>query len=638
MLIKDVSKIFFNLHRQIQKTMKKIITLFFFASFAALQSDAQTTGSDSYGYVWRNSFDITDPPTYTWFDITTIPSAVQVTGLADDNTVGPFIMTFPFHYYWYDVNKFWIGSNGYVIFTNGQISSGTGGFPAMPSTAAPNDFVAPFMCDLIFAEPGDTAECWYWMNNSADTLIVSWIGVPFWQPVPPATVDFTGSNSFQVVFATVDSSITFNYKQQVGVSPNPANNMSIGIENNSGLIGDQNYLNAYPPINFSIKYHYPPTTAFVVNDASTLWANNMDNGGIFLSKGGAVFPMNGEVKNVGNQPLSPFIVNAKITGPVPSVAIKAQDNFTTIALAPSDTQLVSYTNTFNPTQSGVYNYKTVTQSPGDVFPGNDTAKIELHVVDTTAQDILLTYDDGTNDIALGLSWQGGNGGGANYFRPPYYPAEINALRYFIVGDSLAVGYTAKVFADDGPGGAAGTELFTYTQGPVATALAWDTIIVDPPVMINSGGFYVAWIMGGNSVALGHDQSLPISNRSYEILSGSWAIYRFRDAEDLMINAIMTGNFGVGINESTKHSFVSRVYPNPVNDRMNLSFSTLDGKEDIRVMVTDVQGKILLTQTYASAQVSGTSASINVSGLGQGIYLCEVKSASGISRQKFALIR
>lgn len=50
-------------------------------------------------------------------------------------------MNFDFTYYWYDVNQFWVGSNGYLLFQNGNIASP---FQWGASTLAPNDVVGAF--------------------------------------------------------------------------------------------------------------------------------------------------------------------------------------------------------------------------------------------------------------------------------------------------------------------------------------------------------------------------------------------------------------------------------------------------------------------------------------------------------------
>ncbi|MBK9637180.1 MAG: hypothetical protein IPO63_04960 [Bacteroidetes bacterium] len=68
--------------------MKKILLLVVcLASTIGLY--AQTSGGpDAYGNVWRDSND-PNGPTFNWIDLPSNPSAELVTGLSDDNAVGP---------------------------------------------------------------------------------------------------------------------------------------------------------------------------------------------------------------------------------------------------------------------------------------------------------------------------------------------------------------------------------------------------------------------------------------------------------------------------------------------------------------------------------------------------------------------
>jgi len=102
--------------------MKQLLLIFCITILAAANCMAGSGGPDAYGYIWRDDLDL-NGPVYNWIDITTRPGVTLVENLGDDNTVGPFSLTFNFHYYWYDVNQFWIGSNGYIIFQNGQMSA-----------------------------------------------------------------------------------------------------------------------------------------------------------------------------------------------------------------------------------------------------------------------------------------------------------------------------------------------------------------------------------------------------------------------------------------------------------------------------------------------------------------------------------
>lgn len=117
--------------------MKKIFTLLTVCLFSSYLF-ADSGGPDGYGYTWKDS---NEPggPVYNWIDILSKPTATEVKLLADDNLRGPFYLNFNFHYYWYDVTQFWVGSNGYLKFND--LSQLAAPFPTVPSTELPNDYV-----------------------------------------------------------------------------------------------------------------------------------------------------------------------------------------------------------------------------------------------------------------------------------------------------------------------------------------------------------------------------------------------------------------------------------------------------------------------------------------------------------------
>ena len=127
--------------------MKKIL-LSIAAICCTIQfANAQTSGGpDLYGYTWKDSND-PNGPTYNWIDITSYAEVQQIESLADDNTRGPYVIGFPFHYYWYDVNSFYIGSNGYISFGNALLASP---IKSIPDTVAPQNFIAAFESDLNY--------------------------------------------------------------------------------------------------------------------------------------------------------------------------------------------------------------------------------------------------------------------------------------------------------------------------------------------------------------------------------------------------------------------------------------------------------------------------------------------------------
>ncbi len=131
-----------------------------------------TGGPDAYGYTWIDS-DTAGGPVFDWVDIS--GTGTQITGLGDDNIVGPFPVGFDFPYYWYPVNQVFVGSNGYIAFHDNTMAASP--FPPVPGTQGPNNTLAPIMSDL---DPSAGGTVWYWTNAAADSFIVQYSGIGFW--------------------------------------------------------------------------------------------------------------------------------------------------------------------------------------------------------------------------------------------------------------------------------------------------------------------------------------------------------------------------------------------------------------------------------------------------------------------------
>ena len=314
--------------------MKKT-TLFFIITVFFAQAQP-TGGPDAYGYTWTDSYNANGPQ-YNWVDIANPTSGIQVSGLGDDNVVGPFSFSAGvFDFYWYSVNKFWVGSNGYISFNNVNIASP---FPNIPTAGGgQDDFIAAFMSDLKFDGVGNPAECW--VSKTSDSTIISYINVPFWNP---AGLQYTGSNTFQIVLDPTTKAIYFNYQQQQGTSYN--SDIKIGIENLSGSIGLQHSSNTYPPTNYTIRFDYPDTVTYQVLDASVQWNSVEASKGIFL-------PLTGQhnlitsLSNTGNQPLSSFQANGSVSFYNNTML---SDIIMVPALQPGEDTIMSYTQAFLPT-------------------------------------------------------------------------------------------------------------------------------------------------------------------------------------------------------------------------------------------------------------------------------------------------
>ncbi|MFK7924848.1 MAG: PKD domain-containing protein [Bacteroidia bacterium] len=526
----------------------KHLSLLIFGMLCLGACFAQTNGGpDAYGYIWKNSLN-TDPdaPVYNWVDITTTGSIVP--GLGDDNSVGPLNLNFPFHYYWSDYNRVYIGSNGYVGFQPLNISSsGTQAFPTMPTNDANNNFIAALLSDLTLASPTPTSpnpgNVYFW-TNSVDSCVITYDQVPFWNNVP---AQWGGSNTFQVILSAQDSSITLQYQAQTGswdaaynLSTNPA---VIGIENVTGTVGLTVSNNTLPTANYAVRFYYPAVVGLSVPDLSTEWVQNATSGG-FFSIDGTLATGQAFVKNVGNTDIT---TNTSVT-------LNVLDNsnsviFTEVesvnALTQGVGQVVAFTQGFNAPSTGHYQYRVGFSNPIDINDTNDTTITEMIVVDTAGVAIDLTYYNGSTPSNLNATnWSGGGSddGVGVYYEPPYYPATVSKISAFVYTTAPLTttdAFEIRVFDDDAPAGT-GT-LLASVAVPTAQLIAggWNEVVLPVPLDVLSGGFYVGWYQTGGDIQLAQETQTPISLRSYEILNDTWSTFRFNETQESLIRVTLS---------------------------------------------------------------------------------------------------
>ncbi|PCH69448.1 MAG: hypothetical protein COC01_01480 [Bacteroidetes bacterium] len=503
------------------KIMKKVI-LPMIAIIVSFNVLAGSGGPDTFGYTWVDSND-PNGPTYSWIDIT--PFGKKIFGLGDDNVVGPFSVANNFLYYWYTLSEFYVGSNGYVSFGNINIASP---FPSIPdSLDGKHNFVAGMMCDLNFTGSGNPGECFY--VNLGDSLIVSWIDVPFWDQA----AGYTGANSFQIIFRAQDRSITINYKDQTGLTQN--NDITVGIENVSGNIGLQHSKDTYPISGYSIKYEYPANPSLLVTDGSANWNGNKRNGAIFLPYPSDSISLTTNIANLGNQDISPFTVTGFVRNSSGNIVVNSSIN-TLDTMTPGQDTTITFPNGFTSPAAGTYSYVTeVSGIANDASASNDSTIQEIISVDTSFANISLSYTDNMNESEI--SWAGGSGGIGVYFEPPYYPSKIVNTTFLISNNLSNSTFYAKIYDDDGFNGSPGTLLDSvFVDAGQINIGVKTTVQTANPVTVYNGGFYVMWDMNGPDIALAYDMTPPFSFRCYEVFNNIWAEYRDIESTDFFITA------------------------------------------------------------------------------------------------------
>lgn len=489
-------------------------------------------GPDAYGYQWVDSDTIAPSlpvPTYNWIDISAV--GTQVTGLGDDNVVGPFPLGFDFPYYWYTVNSFYVGSNGYIAFGDNFLEAAP--FPTIPNTARPNNFLAPFMSDLDFS--AGSPACYYWTNAAQDTFIISYHDVRWWNSP-------TSLNTFQIILSRPDSAILFQYHTQQGVPYGGyVDGLTVGIENIAGTVGLQ-YNHDQLPTNNAIHselaiYFYPPeATAYEAHDIGVTRIMNEYSGGFFLYNGDTVDCW-GLVKNMGNQTESGINVYCQIRNA--SNQVVYADTMTIASLDPGDTDSLVFSPGWSTATNGLYRLK-IKSMLSDMVPSNDSIMLEFRVV---TYPVELQYDGGT--AQTGFAWNGDNSGYGARFVPPVYPTKINTARFNVNSVTGAPVVTVQILDDDGPGGIPGTVLYQVPQN--VTAAGWfDIDVSGQNIEIGEGAFFVGCISNTASAPYFGMDTLPLAGRQTWEYTGVWAPYRENETHDVLIRAVVT--FGTGVEE------------------------------------------------------------------------------------------
>jgi len=504
-------------------------------------------GPDTFGYTWIDS-DTTGPgaPVYNWIPINGL--GTRITGLQDDNVVGPFPIGFNFPYYWYSVNSFYVGSNGYISF--GDNFNAASPFKPVPNPARPNNVLAPLMSDLDFST--GIGSCWYWTNANNDTLIVEYDSARFWST--------GGNNTFQIILSKLDSTVTFQYKKQTGTPYNgwADSSNSIGIENVTGMIGLRYLYMGLPKYNMphdslTIRFIPPVTSAYQVHDVGIYEALAPSSGGIFIYNGDALEPW-AKVKNTGNQPEDNFPVCGTVKNQ--SGTTLYADTVYPGAMSPGQIDSMIFEPDWVTSGTGQFTFTAKTALTSDMYAGNDQAVVEMRVVTYPAE---LQYENVVTTTRL-FSWNG-PGGYGNYFVPPRYPCTVTGAKLFSSATTATTIFVG-VLDDNGPGGAPGDTLASTSANITGTTGQWYNVTFPAPAQISDGGFFIGEISTFTSrPAIGMDTLPPFSRRGWEYTSG-WALNRNSAIHDICIRALVSG---VGIEEELTTPGVNPapiVTPNP----------------------------------------------------------------------------
>ncbi len=489
-----------------------------------------SSSPDEYGYSWYDNDGGGTVP-YEWFEISGI--GVEITdGLGDDNNVGPIPIGFDFPYYWYEVNRMWIGSNGYISFSSNANYAHP--FSDLPYPGQPNDLVCPLTGDLDPSR-GDP-HCYYWTNN-VDSFVVQWEDFGEFN-----FIDST--HTFQLVLDATDSSLTVYYGEQNGnfLDSNGENKNIIGIEDITGGIG-HSYLRDNAPVShlyhdgLALRFHPEPDPNFVLHDVGPRSLFNDDNQANIVPIN-QMTPIEVQVSNYGTEVENNFDVVLTVKDAGNSTVY--QDTVTITDPIPASSSIWVEFPGFTPTQENQYRCDARTYLGGDEVPLNNSKRAELRVI-SIQQDVPvdLLYDDNTAEN--GLAWNGDFSGFGNEFDFPALPVNVNTASVNINSVALAGNLHVWLMDDDGTGNpgdilAADTvRIAVDDTGFVEIDFSGDNIYIEDGKIFAVG---IAETQGTFYFGLDESATLPFSYRGWEY-TGGLAPDRHRETSDIMIRVNVT---------------------------------------------------------------------------------------------------
>lgn len=650
--------------------MKKHLTLFAAILLAAFSSYGQglfnngqqpvsSSSPDGYGYTW-----VYDPSLYDWVDIETI--GTKVTGLTDDNFVGPIDMGMNFQFYWETKTKLYIGSNGYLAFRPINIASNADGFPNTPiSTDEFSDFIAPMMCDMKLDGLGNQSKAYYYHDAANNRFIVSFINVAFWKN---AATPYSGSNTFQVILNGNDSSIVFNYKAQSGswdtnydADPFP---MIVGIENSTGQYGigispTETNGKYKPKFQDCLIFRQPATALVTVKDAGPVSVQNTMSEGVFMvaqrestdPNNPPMYDLTAAVGNLGNSKLNDQVTVVATVSDTSDFAY-VTDTLRIDSMLRNEVKNITFPSVYTPqyidaTPNYHFNYSVQTLMGTDANADNDKINIELVALDTTGGVAYMDYaSNNTVHATDAINWTGGAGNsGAGIFIQPFgYPVTVNTVDIMplfnsTVVDNNPIAYYVEVWSANSDGSLGDmlqrdTVMFADIAALQDPTTLWVTKELTTPVQIDSNGFFISYIQQRENVFVAAESRLPISRRTYEILDGSWAPYRNRNSTDVWLRATVDVSkvWKTGVEQFVPVENLV-LAPNPARNQVNLSFD-MTTPSDVRIRITDMQGrKVFMTSVEGQANFSQT---IEFGDLPAGIYSVELLTAKGSIARKLVI--
>jgi hypothetical protein len=216
------------------------------------------------------------------------------------------------------------------------------------------------------------------------------------------------------------------------------------------------------------------------------------------------------------------------------------------------------------------------------------------------------------------------------------------IQFYITPGTIILPFVAKIFDDDGSGGAPGTELFNQNVN-TPTQNQWYTVDVSSQdIEFTEGSYYVSWHMTGeNQPGMGVDSSAAqIGSRQSWEFTGVWAPFRNAEIQDVMIRTRISEVI-VGVKEDpfdlpvqfAMHS----AHPNPFNPVTVLGFD-LPRDANVHLAVYDVFGRQVATLQNGWMSAGTHEAIFDGQNMSSGIYIYSLIAGDFNATGKIVLMK
>ena len=247
------------------------------------------------------------------------------------------------------------------------------------------------------------------------------------------------------------------------------------------------------------------------------------------------------------------------------------------------------------------------------------------------------YDDGSAEVGYGLI-----GEGTKYAKLAY---QFKALRkdtlqavqmYFnkTYNDASRKYFYLTVWEDDGTGQPG--EILYQKEGVLPAygeeINQFHTYTIDTTLLVD-GYFYVGWIQTTEDLLnIGMDVNTVSNDKIFFNITGTWVNSKYEGS--LMIRPVMGKSLVTAVPKikDNKRKNIVKIYPNPVNNFLNVQIETENPAKQFFLYIIDAKGSILYQNSVEKHK------SIDFSGYQKGMYFIKITDKTGTYKQTFRVIK